>query len=331
MPDRRIDCLLPLVAGGVRSSDVLLGRSAILITLAVVACRGRLEPPAVISREGFAIETPGAAATAIVRLDAPAPRIPISGAPRQLRWDATHFYFVTGNTVARLARQGAGAPEVVASASMIGELQLVGNRLVWTEQSTRHLDGGVGPGRTGRVSAVARSGGTPFVLVADVATRSLAVGGNQIYFSNGDAIERIDADGGRRARLVASTGGTPLLRANGGWLYFSRQGGVSRVDDDGRTEEVANEIEIPIGLAVHGEEVVILANAVVNRPHPAYSRPARLILVAPGKPPRVEWSAPDALVANLEVIAGRARFTRRDPGALVPTLVEIALKPAASR
>ena len=275
--------------------------------------------------ERFAIETPGAIDTAIVRLDAPAPRIPISGAPRQLRWDATHFYFVTGNTIARLSRQGAGASEVVASAPMIGELQLVGDRLVWAEQSTLHLAGGVDPGRPGQLSAVARSGGKPFVLVPDVEARSLAVEGSRIYFSNGDAIERIDADGGGRTRLVASTGVTPLLCPGGGWLYFTRQGGVSRVDAGGRTEAVANDIEIPIGLAVHGDDVVILANAVINRPHPEYERPARLIRVSPRGPPRVVWSAPDTLVADLEVSAGRARFTRRLPGTLEPVLVEVTL------
>lgn len=275
--------------------------------------------------EQFAIETPGAIDTAIVRLDAPAPRLPISGAPRQLRWDATHFYFVTGNAVARLSRQGASRPDVVASAPMIGELEIVGGRLVWAEQSTLHMEGGVGPGRPGQLSAVERSGGKPFVLVPDVQARSLAVEGSRIYFSNGDAIERIDADGGGRSRLVASTGVTPLLRPDGGWLYFTRKGGVSRVDDSGRTEAVANDIEIPIGLAVHGGDVVILANAVINRPHPEYERPARLIRVSPGGPPRVVWSARDTLVSDLEVSTGHARFTRRLPGTLEPVLVEVAL------
>lgn len=272
----------------------------------------------------YAIETPGAAITAIVRLDAPAPRIPISGAPRELRWDATHFYAITGNSVVRLPRAGTATPEVLASARMLGELVLVGDRLVWAEPSTLHLAGGP-TGRPGQVTTIPRGGGTPEALVSDIDPRSLAVSGDRIYFSNGDAIERVDAKGGARTVLVPHTGTTPLLRSDGRWLYFTRQSGVSRVDDAGHIEIVADEIEIPIGIALDGGDVVILANAVINRPRPEYARPARLLRVAPGGPARVLWSQPDALVGGLEVHAGRARFAQRALTTLEPTVVEIAL------
>lgn len=272
----------------------------------------------------YAIETPGAAATAIVRLDAPAPRIPLSGAPRELHWDATHFYAITGTSVVRLPRTGGAAPEVLASATMLGALALVGDHLVWAEPSTLHLAGGP-RGRPGQLTVLPRDGGTPVALVADIDPRSLEVSGDRIYFSNGDAIERVDAEGGARTVLVPHTGTTPLLRSDGRWLYFTRHGGVSRVDDAGRVESISDDIEIPISLALDGGEVVILANAVISRPRPEYARPARLLGVTPGGPTRVLWSQPDTLVGGLDVHAGRARFTQRAPATLAPTIVEIAL------
>ena len=48
----------------------------------------------------FRIDPPGA----LVRLDAPAPPIPVAGTPRQLRGDADAFYVIAGGQVRRISR-----------------------------------------------------------------------------------------------------------------------------------------------------------------------------------------------------------------------------------
>ena len=261
----------------------------------------------------FRLDPPGAATSAIVRLDAPAPPVPVTGAPRQLRWDTAAFYVIAGGQVRRIPRAHPDQPEVLTSHPMLGELALAAGTLVWTEPSTRNLDGGGRVGQAGRVMRWSPSGGGPRVLVDAVEPRSLATAGRAVYFSNGDAIERIDIDGSGRTRLVDSTGTTPVLVADAGWLYFTRHGGVARVDAAGRVEELATGIAIPLALAVHRGELLVLANAVISRPRPEFARPAQLLRIRPGQAPRVIWSADDTLVADLEIHGGRARFSVRQP------------------
>lgn len=281
---------------------------ACLLALLATSCH---EPPMPTDPALFRLDPPGAPTSAIVRLDAPAPPIPVTGAPRQLRWDADAFYVIAGGQVRRIPRAHPEHTDVLATAPMLGELALAGATLLWTEPSARNLDGG---GRVGHAGRVMRwSSGRVQVLVDACEPRSLATAGREVYFSNGDAIERIGIDGSGRTRFVDSTGTTPMLVADAGWLYFTRHGGVARVDAAGHVESLATDIAIPLALAVHRGEVLVLANAVISRPRPEFARPAQLLGIRPGQPPRVRWSADDTLVADLEVHDGRARFSVRRP------------------
>jgi len=195
--------------------------------------------------------------------------------------------------------------------------------VVWTEPDARNLDGGGRVGHAGRVMRWSR--GDLDVLVDACEPRSLATAGREVYFSNGDAIERIGVDGSGRARLVERTGTTPALVADGGWLYFTRHGGVARVDAAGRVEELATDIAIPLALAIHRGELLVLANAVISRPRPEFARPAQLLRIHPGQPPRVMWSADDTLVADLEVHGDRVRFSVRRPDLTPLPAIELTL------
>jgi hypothetical protein len=279
----------------------------------------------VTSGERWTIETPGATTTALIRLDAPAARIPLDGTPRNLAWDATAFFVISGNWVLRIPRADPQARSIVATASMLGELLVVGDDLVWAEPSTLDLDGG-GAGRPGRIMTVSTRGGAPRALVSGVDPRALAADGDGVYFSNGDAIEHVRRDGSGRRKVIASTGGTPLLRVDGDWLYYTHPYGVSRVHGGGTPEVVASGIAIPLGLQLYAGEAVVLANAVVNRPYPQYARPAQLVRARPGSAPRVVWSAPDILVADLSLDGTKARFTQRPIGSIEPTLVVVPLE-----
>lgn len=100
---------------------------------------------------------------------------------------------------------------------------------------------------------------------------------------------------------------------------------MARVDGAGRVEALATDIAIPLALAVHRGEVLVLANAVIGRPRPEFARPAQLLRVRPGQPPRVVWSAADTLVADIQVHDGRARFSVRRPDLAPLPVVDLPL------
>lgn len=66
---------------------------------------------------------------------------------------------------------------------------------------------------------------------------------------------------------------------------------------------MADGLEIPLGLEVRGGVALILVNAVISKPYPEYSRPARLVCatpdVKPAAAPKILSSADDLLVGNL--------------------------------
>jgi hypothetical protein len=255
------------------------------------------------------------------------PRLVVSGAPRQLTWDATHLYFARGLEIVRVPKGGAPVEQAIATSTMLGELRVSDAYVFWTEQDTRRLAGPAQTARPGAVHRARRDGDGAHEIVSGVAPRSLALDAAHVYFNDGAAIERAAHDGSHRERLVDDAGQTPLLRVAGEWLYFTRRGGVSRVSlRDRKVEVVAEEIEIPIGLEVRGSAAFVLANAVLNRVHPEHARPARLLRVEPGKPPTTLWSRTDVLVSDLDVHRDGARILVRDVGgSSTPTVATIRL------
>ncbi len=284
----------------------------------------------------FVLAIPGQVDTEIVRRDAPAPPVPVRRAPRHLRWDDDAFYLVAGGGVVRIDRRPPHAEVMLAQAPVIGDLVLDRARgeLIWAEGSTVGMRGG-DAGVPGRIAAVATAGGPVRTVRAGVDARSLLLVGDDLWASDGSALVMLARAGTAAPRVVVpDCGMAPLLRAGAeapGWVYFTRHGGVSRVDAAGRVEPLIDGVAIPIGLALDGADLLVLANAVLSRPRPELAEPARLIRVRPGAPPTTLWSRADVLVGHLEVVAGLARITWRTVDGLAPTLLELDLHaPAAS-